>query len=70
MTQLGWADFLEALFFGLVGVSLGVFTKVHPDSLKDPYAIIYNLGRFAKYGSYITGTVFLLDALRVLIHLL
>jgi len=45
-------------------------TKLKPKDPKDPARLIYSLGHYAKFVGYITGSVFLIDALRILLQLL
>ena len=54
----------------LIGLSLGMFTKLRPKDPHDPYQIVYAFARYAKYAGFITGSYFLFDALRSLIRLL
>lgn len=54
----------------MIGLGLGVFSKIRKPDDADPYHIIYELGRYAKYGGYISGSFMLIHALRVLFHLL
>jgi hypothetical protein len=69
MSQPTWANFLNALFWALVGLSLGIFVKVNPREPNDRFTLIYNLSRYAKYVGLIAGTGMLIEALRIMIQL-
>ena len=64
-----WADFVDSLFWAMIGFGLGVFVKVNPHDPGDRFKLKYNLSRYAKYGGYISGTAMLIYALRELFHL-